>query len=1158
MRDGSPGWLAIVAADFAARGRVDDALVRTATAAQVGLVTIDDDGRVWWSDETYFLHGRPRWRRVRTVDDLAWGVRDPGAVRRAYITSLDQHDVELRFEAVGAAGETRELVLRALGRGVGVVHRAGAGRASTPPAQPVVEQPVVEQPVVEQPVVEHPVVERHVAPDPADGRPVVEAPLVEHQVVELPVRPVPEASAVDLRDEDPPAPAAEAANAENPAQEQWQLAAAVLSATPDLLLLFDLATSQVVSMAGSAEDASELVEHLREGHDLREHLHADDLPRLNEWRQSFPTLADGEVRTVDARFRVGDEWHWRELRASEFRRNTSGEVCDVVIVVRDVHDRVVSTHRVVESERAFREVFDASPVGLAVLDDSGRFTDVNDSFCRLVGRTRDGVLATVYEALLHPQDRAAAVITRARRLTEGTKSSSGDSRIVRADGTTVWVRVRSTDIEHEGTARTLVSIEDVTHAKATEDQLRHDALHDELTGLPNRRLLLDRLERALLRSRRSGSRLAVYFIDLDDLKRINDTHPWKHRAGDVLITTSASAVRDALRDADTLGRLGGDEFIAICEDMGDDAVVDEVGARLLHAATQTMTIGSETVRPGASIGVALSDVEDEDAQTILRRADAAMYKAKTAGGSRVVRAEADGRAAEPPLDLSGAIARRELVQHYQPIVSLSSGTVLGVTTVVRRRGDDAPLATRVESGEAPARTMPVVQWSIAQAVHDVRTVAPQRVEHVSVWIPTSARATLADSTRAAVLAALRGPDGSEGGDSAPSLVLDVPETELGMLTRRSVVQQHLDDLLDTGPLAVGVAHFTADSVPLGVLQQVSAASVSLDPALLAEAAHHDATAEVVHALVAAASALGVVTIAMDVDSQEQLETARTLGVHAVFGDLVGPPAPLDTYSDLLHGGRITLPAPRVEDGPESAPTAPGGRAGGSHVEDEVDAWARQMAARFAEPGAERAPAAEPAAEAAEAQVAEAVAEPVLEVAPDAPPVVVPDPAPVAGPVVTPFVPPVAEPTPPPVVEAAPELLAPPAGPLTPPAAPVAAPVPEAPAWLPPPPAPAPVPVVPGDIGAALAQELGFDLDRVEHPVDDDPDTPQWRALLAAHGDLARDLATPAPPAAPPTVAPVPVALPAAAPPTAAPPASGAEDDSPEWRALLDQIGPDET
>lgn len=1134
MRDGSPGWLTIVAADFAARGRVDDALVRTAKAAQVGLITVDDDGRVWWSDETYFLHGRPRWRRVRTVDDLSWGVRDPGALRRACIATLDQDDVELRYAAIGAAGETRDLVLRGLGRGVAAVHRAGAP-VGAPPV-PAVPTAVPAAPAADAP----PAVQPPAATLVADIRDGARSEPLGAPPVAAPVAPSvePPAATPVVPSLEPPAGAHEAAAGRSvpagtspPASagaegtegdlERWDLAAAVLSATPDLLLLVDLENGAVVSMAGSAEDTPDLVEHLREGGDISDSLHPDDLDRLREWRDAFATLSEGEVRSVDARFAVGEAWHWRELRVSEFRRDAEGEVVEVVVVVRDVHDRVTSTHRMAESERAFREVFDASPVGLAVLDDAGRFTDVNDAFCRLVGRTRDGVLATVYEALLHPQDRAAAVITRARRLTEGTTSSSGDARIVRADGATVWVRVRSTDLAHEDGARTLLSIEDVTHAKATEDQLRHDALHDELTGLPNRRLLLDRLERALLRSRRSGSRMAVYFLDLDDLKRVNDTHPWKHRAGDVLITTTASAVRDALRDADTLGRLGGDEFVAICEDMGDDATVDDVGARLLRAAMQPMTIGTETIRPGASIGVALSADDDEDAQALLRRADAAMYRAKQAGGSRVVRAELDGRPAQPPLDLAGAIERRELVQQYQPVVSLSTGSVLGVITVVRRRGDDEPLATRLPGAEPPARAVPVVQWSIAQAVHDVRTVAPTRVEHVSVWIPTSARATLSDSTRAAVVAALRGPDGREGGETAPSIVLDVPEPEVSMLTGRQAVQQHLDDLLETGPLAIGVAHFTAGSVPLGVLQQVSAASVSLDPALLAEAAHDDATAEVVHALVAAASALGVVTIAMDVDSQQELETARSLGVHAVFGDVIGPAAPLDTYSDLLHGGRITLPAPRPLEGQEPgrhaaeppADGAPpdGSRGGRSEATDEVDTWARQMAARFAEPVADRTPPPEAATEATavetpavETPVVEA--EPVLEIAPDAP-AVTPSVPPVveAAPPVPPSVPPAVQPAPAaaePV--AAPQALAPqievraapaPVVPVvgTPAGAAPAAPLPEVPAWLPPPAAAPPAPRVPGDIGAALARELGIDLHLA--PVDPEADTPQWRALV---------------------------------------------------------------
>ncbi len=497
-------------------------------------------------------------------------------------------------------------------------------------------------------------------------------------------------------------------------------------------------------------------------------------------------------------------------------------------MARDVHERVEAGRRIAESERAFREVFDASPVGLAVLDAHGRFTDVNDAFCLLAGRTREAVLATVYEGLLHPEDRAAAVISRARGQNEGAPHTAAERRLTRADGSMIWVRVRTSEIAYSGDVRTLVSIEDVTSAKATEDQLRHDALHDELTGLPNRRLLIDRLERAITRSRRAGSRLAVYFIDLDDLKRVNDTHPWQHRAGDVLLTATATAVRDTLRGADTLGRLGGDEFVAICEDVGDDSTIADLGERILQALRRPLTIGGETVLVGASVGVAVTDDDTETAEQLLGRADAAMYAAKTAGGSRVVRSDPVGE--DAGVDLVGALDRRELRLHYQPVVSLLSGSVLGVATVIKWRHPERGMlpATEVRAAiGAGAASLPVVHWAIERAISDVRTVAPSRVEHVSVWLPIPGRAALAASTRTAVVEAIAGPDGTLGADSAPSLVLDVHEQDIAALTKRQALHHHLHELIEEGPLALGIERFTADAVPVGMLQLLSA-RVGLD------------------------------------------------------------------------------------------------------------------------------------------------------------------------------------------------------------------------------------------------------------------------------------------------------------------------------------------
>ncbi|MEI2827360.1 MAG: diguanylate cyclase [Dermatophilaceae bacterium] len=565
-----------------------------------------------------------------------------------------------------------------------------------------------------------------------------------------------------------------------------------------------------------------------------------------------------------------------------------------------------------ETDQAFRALFDASPSGLAELRDDGTFVRVNDAFCRLVGRTWDSLRDTVYEALIHHEDRASAFVSRTRRETDGAPVAPNEHRLLHSDGSVVWVRARTSPIDSAEGPRLLVSLDNVTAARAREAQLTHDALHDSLTGLPNRRLVLDRLERAVSRARRGGQRLAVFFIDVDDLKHVNDTHPWQHKAGDVLLTSIAVAMRGALRETDALGRLAGDEFLVICEEVGDDVAVSELAERLLDAARQPVPLGPQTHHPTVSIGLAVSSEDDETAEELLSRADSAMYVAKSHGGGRVERADELTSASMP--DLVGALARSELRMQYQPVVSLATGAVLGMAAVLRWQHPTLGMlpAHQVRTALDSAAVLPVVDWCIDRAINDVRTVAPTRVDHVSVWLPVPGRAVQATSTRDALRAAVRGADGSQTPDTSPSLVLDVHETDLAALARRPSLRRQLAALTETGPVALGVEHLSADVLPVGALQLLGAASVSVDPELVLAASENESGEALVRSLVTGATAVGVVTVATGISSPELLEEARRLGVHAVSGDLIGPAASLEVYSDLLHGERVTLPgAPEV-------------------------------------------------------------------------------------------------------------------------------------------------------------------------------------------------------------------------------------------------------
>ncbi|MFN8169626.1 MAG: diguanylate cyclase [Candidatus Nanopelagicales bacterium] len=953
-----------VAAAYAARGAVDDALVAAATAAGVGLVQVTEDGTVSWSDEAYRLHGRPRWRRVRTVDDVMQGMTpaDAARVRSAYFVLTADPEIELRYAVRPDQGPQRELVLRALGRGVAIVHRAALRKARTEPdaeAPSDVARPGVVVDVrgrartgdhhdlpayateLDDDLTTTPVTRIDETTTPPADRPVEPGTAPADAVVAAPV-PVPEDEDEDGTADDGPV---------------RDIATAVLSASPDLVVLFDLAGRRIVKVAGSDADTAELLEQLtvdpanRQSVALGQRIvHPDDQRRMHEWRTGLAALAPDEVSTTELRFALAGGWRWRELRASSFVADDAGRVREVVILVRDVHDRIEAGLKLAERERAFREVFDASPIGLAVLDDAGRFEAVNDAFCRLVGRTRENVRSTVYEALLHHEDRSAAVLARSRRTSEGGVATATERRLLRSDGTVIWVRTRSSEIEYDHEPRTLLSVEDVTSAKAVEDRLRHDALHDALTGLPNRRLIVDRTERALGRARRSGTRLALFFIDLDDLKRVNDTHPWQHRAGDVLITSVAGAIRESLRDSDTLGRLGGDEFVAICEDAGDDATVRDLGERILAAVRAPVVIGAETVQVSASIGVAVPDADGhETADQLLDRADAAMYRAKTAGGSRVVRADLDAPH-HASLDLAESLADEQLRMHYRPVVSLATGAVLGVEAVLRVEDPERGLLPEAEvrgALESGAGVLPVVHWALARAVDDVRTVSPSRAHQLSVWLSLPARAALAASTRRALEQALLGRD--EDMSTAPTIVLGLHQRDVASLMRRHTLLRHLGDLTSVGPLGVGVVDFTADAVPLGTLRALDAVSVALDPALLDATREDRDVAELARSLVAGAEALGVISVAAGVESQEHLELARWLGVDAVSGDLVGPLAPLESWSQLLLRGVATLPAP-----PPPAPARP-----------------RPFAPRLPDPVAE------PPAEPVERAVAEPLPRPVV-------------------------------------------------------------------------------------------------------------------------------------------------------------------------------------
>ena len=263
----------------------------------------------------------------------------------------------------------------------------------------------------------------------------------------------------------------------------------------------------------------------------------------------------------------------------------------------------------------------------------------SDEMYRLFGVKADQFEATFdgYLSCLHPDDRAAARATVEHALHAG-ESYAADYRVRCPDGEQRWVHCRGRAVVDPSGAviRLLGTTQDITERKQLEHHLVHQSLHDPLTGLPNRSLLLDRLTHAMQRTLRSKRHTAVFFIDLDRFKNVNDGAG--HDTGDATLRAVARHLRVAMRKHDTVARYGGDEFVVVAEDLAWPEQAKEVSGRLLHAVAAPIAHDAGELAVTASIGATLADGHS-DPNTVLRDADAAMYRAKHLGGHTVVWAE---------------------------------------------------------------------------------------------------------------------------------------------------------------------------------------------------------------------------------------------------------------------------------------------------------------------------------------------------------------------------------------------------------------------------------------------------------------------------------------------------------------------------------------
>ena len=445
----------------------------------------------------------------------------------------------------------------------------------------------------------------------------------------------------------------------------------------------------------------------------------------------------------------------------------------------------------------------------------------------------------------------------------------------------------------------LTSTRDVSASKRAELALAHQAMHDPVTGLANRYLLMDRLGQALLRMGRSTGRVVLVFVDLDQFKAVNDSYG--HEVGDELLVQLARRLAAMRRREDTVARLGGDEFVVLCENVQSDASVREIAARMVSAMAEPFRVGAGVqLRVSASVGVAVAGDAAVSATDLLRRADTAMYRVKQQGrnGFHVYDAAADDRAEGPlqlEIDLQHALARGQLALAYQPMLSLEDRRLLGFEALLRwqhpARGTLLPgdfLATAERLGlmgllgawVLDAACARLAAWSATPTY----TAGEPLVMAVNVSGSQLRAIGFADQVREALAAHGLAPAQLRLEISERDLVEEDPRIEatLGELGKVGV-QLAVDDF---GTSVTSLARLSR--IPVGVVKLGRFAGLR--------------QRDVVAAVIAAAHGLGMSVVGAGIEDAEQLAELSALACDDGQGFLLGRPLEVDAAERLLRGG----------------------------------------------------------------------------------------------------------------------------------------------------------------------------------------------------------------------------------------------------------------
>jgi diguanylate cyclase (GGDEF)-like protein/PAS domain S-box-containing protein len=478
-------------------------------------------------------------------------------------------------------------------------------------------------------------------------------------------------------------------------------------------------------------------------------------------------------------------------------------------------------------------------------------------------------------SLLHPADAERAVAALTGVVLAGDTPFKAEWRIRHRDGS--WNQVEAVvknllaDPTVEGV---VVTMRDVSAQKGLEEELKHQAFHDALTGLPNRALFWDRLDRELARSARLGTSLAVLFIDLDDFKLVNDSGG--HAAGDELLVALARRLSATLRDGDTAARLGGDEFAVLLE-AGADAEASQLAERILDELQAPVTVGGREMGTHASIGIAVSGPGLQGAAELLQAADVAMYAAKAGGKGRFEVYQPELQTAiterlERVAELTRAVDEEQFTLHYQPIVRLDGRAIVGVEALIRWNHPERGLLWPKEFvtlAEETGLIIAIGRWALGEACANAARWQAAVQDRLKVNVNVSPRQFHRDGLSADVANALR-----ESRLDPACLVLEITESLL-VRDADAVTTQMLQ--LKLLGLSFAIDDFGTGYSSLSYLKRFPIDILKIDKCFVDDVGRTAQGGVLAETIIALGHSLDLTTVAEGIENEAQVNGLMALG-----------------------------------------------------------------------------------------------------------------------------------------------------------------------------------------------------------------------------------------------------------------------------------------